>query len=137
MKVIWDTNILLDILQKRQPFFADSYHALRKAIDAEHECLMSASAAADIFYVLRKALHSSEKAKDCIEQLSQLLTFADVCGADIHTALVRPMPDFEDAVADAVAERCKVSYIVTRNVKDFTGSVVSAITPTDFLNMQP
>ena len=134
MTILWDTNILLDILQKREPFFEDSYRALRRAIDADHECLISAASATDIFYVLRKALHSSEKAKGHIEQLSQLFTFADVTGSDIHTALVRSMPDFEDAVVDVVAEQNGASYIVTRNIKDFAGSVVSAITPTDFLN---
>lgn len=43
------------------------------------------------------------------------------------------MPDFEDAVADAVAERNDASYILTRNTKDFSSSSVLAITPTDFL----
>ena len=134
MKILWDTNILLDVLQKREPFFADSYRALREAMDANHECLISATAITDIYYVLRKALRSSEEAKGHIEQLSQLLAFADVTGTDIHAALIRPMPDFEDAVVDSVAERCGASYIVTRNIKDFAGSAVPAITPTDFLN---
>ncbi len=133
MTIVLDTNVILDILQKREPFFADSYKALRKAIEAESDCLISATAATDIFYVLRKALQSSEKAKGHIEQLSQLITFADVQGVDIHTALMRSMPDFEDAVVDAVAERNGASYIVTRNIKDFAGSSVQAITPTDFL----
>ena len=53
---------------------------------------------------------------------------------DIHTALMRAMPDFEDAVVDAVAERNGASYILTRNIKDFAGSVVPAILPADFLN---
>lgn len=46
---------------------------------------------------------------------------------------MRSMPDFEDAVVDAVAERNGASYIVTRNIKDFAGSSVQAVTPTDFL----
>ena len=93
----------------------------------------SASAATDIFYMLRKALPSAQKAKVRIEQLSQIVTFADVQGADIHTALMRSMPDFEDAVVDAVAERNGASYILTRNVRNFSGSSVPAITPTEFL----
>ena len=44
MRIMVDTNVLLDILQKREPFFSDSYRALRKAIEAEVECLLSASA---------------------------------------------------------------------------------------------
>ena len=99
MRILIDTNVILDIVQKREPFFADSYQALRRAIEADAECLISASAATDIFYMLRKAFQSAQKAKERIEQLSQIVTFADVQGADIHTALMRSMPDFEDAVA--------------------------------------
>ena len=134
MRILIDTNVILNILQKREPFFADSYRALRKAIESDAECLLSASAATDIFYMLRKALGSAQQAKEQIEKLAQLVSFADVQGMDIHTALMREMPDFEDAVVDAVAERNGASYILTRNIKDFAGSVVPAILPVDFLD---
>lgn len=134
MRVLIDTNVILDILQKREPFFTDSYRALRRALENDVECLISASAATDIFYVLRKSLGSAQQAKEHIDQLAQVVSFADVQGMDIHTALMRAMPDFEDAVVDAVAERSGASYILTRNIKDFTGSVVPAILPADFLN---
>jgi predicted nucleic acid-binding protein len=134
MRVLIDTNVILDILQKREPFFTDSYRALRRALENDAECLISASAATDIFCVLRKSLGSAQQAKEHIDQLAQVVSFADVQGMDIHTALMRAMPDFEDAVVDAVAERSGASYILTRNIKDFTGSVVPAILPADFLN---
>ena len=134
MRVLIDINVILDILQKREPFFTDSYRALRRALENDAECLISASAATDIFCVLRKSLGSAQQAKEHIDQLAQVVSFADVQGMDIHTALMRAMPDFEDAVVDAVAERSGASYILTRNIKDFTGSVVPAILPADFLN---
>ena len=133
MRILIDTNVILDILQKREPFFADSYRVLREVIESDTECLISASSATDIFYMLRKSLGSAQAAKDQLEQLAQLVTFADVQGMDIHTALMRAMPDFEDAVVDAVAERSGASYIVTRNIKDFADSAVPAILPADFL----
>lgn len=136
MKIMVDTNVILDILQKRDPYFTDSYHALRKAFEAEAECLLSASAVTDVFYILRKSLHSTELAKAQIEQLSQIVTFADVQGADINQALMRSMTDFEDAVVDAVAEHNNASYILTRNVKDFVGSSVPAVTPGAFLERE-
>ena len=134
MRVLVETDVILDILQKREPFFTDSYRALRRALENDAECLISASAATDIFYVLRKSLGSAQQAKEHIDQLAQVVSFADVQGMDIHTTLMRAMPDFEDAVVDAVAERSGASYILTRNIKDFTGSVVPAILPADFLN---
>ena len=133
MRILIDTNVILDIVQKREPFFADSYQSLRKAIEADTECLISASAVTDIFYLLRKAFRSAQKAKERIEQLSRIVTFVDVQGADIHTALMRSMPDFEDAVVAAVAERNGAVYILTRNINDFAGSPVPAITPAEFL----
>ena len=134
MRILIDTNVILDILQKREPFFADSYRALRKAIEDDAECLLCASAVTDIFYVLRKALGSAQKAKEQIERLAQLVSFADVQGMDIHAALMRAMPDFEDAVVDVVAERNGANCILTRNIRDFAGSVVPAILPADFLS---
>lgn len=134
MRVLVETDVILDVLQKREPFFTDSYRALRRALENDAECLISASAATDIFYVLRKSLGSAQQAKEHIDQLARVVSFADVQGMDIHTALMRAMPDFEDAVVDAVAERSGASYILTRNIKDFTGSVVPAILPADFLN---
>ncbi len=98
MRVLIDTNVILDILQKREPFFTDSYRALRRALENDAECLISASAATDIFYVLRKSLGSAQQAKEHVDQLAQVVSFADVQGMDIHTALMRAMPDFEDAV---------------------------------------
>ena len=63
MRILIDTNVILDILQKREPFFADSYRALRKAIESDVECLISATAATDIFYMLRKAFGSAKQAR--------------------------------------------------------------------------
>lgn len=133
MRVMVDTNVVMDILQRRDPFVRDSYQAVRSIIQTDGECMISASAATDIFYLLRKALQSPQQARERLEQLAQLMAFADVSGLDIHTALSRPMSDFEDAVVDAVAERNEADYILTRNKKDFAGSVIPAITPTEYL----
>ena len=133
MRIVVDTNVIMDILQRREPFFADSYQAVHSIIKEDGECMLSASAATDVFYMLRKALQSPQQARERLAQLAQLVTFADVAGLDIHTTLSRPMSDFEDAVVDAVAERNEVDYILTRNKKDFAGSVIPAVTPTEFL----
>ena len=133
MTILFDTNIIIDILQKREPFFNDSYQALRHALKENYDCLVSAGAVTDVFYILRKALQSTDLAKQQVEKISHLFTFADVTGSDINTALSKEMNDFEDAVVDAVAEKYKSSYIVTRNVKDFENSTVPAISPSEFL----
>ncbi len=129
MKIMIDTNVILDILQKREPFFSDSYKAVSKAIKEKCECLVSASAVTDIFYILNKSLHSTSLARRYIEELSNMLTFADVLSVDINSALMSDIEDFEDAVVDAVAERCGAELIITRNDKDFQGAGSRVVTP--------
>ena len=135
MKIIIDTNIIIDILQKREPFFTYSFLAIQKAISNETECLLSASAATDIYYIMKKALGSDNKARDELMYLSMMVSFIDVLGSDIQAALTSPLSDFEDAVVDAIASRTGASYILTRNVKDYSNSNVPAITPREFLDL--
>lgn len=134
MRILIDTNIIIDILEKREPYFEESYKVLRKCLEEGIECLVTASAATDIFYLLRKFFRSSRMAKDYLEQLFWLVTFADVQALDIQNTLSKSMTDFEDAVVNAVAERWEAEWIVTRNIKDFVNSTVPAVPPVDFLN---
>lgn len=133
MRVVIGTNVILDILLEREPFFESSYAALKRALAEDAECFLSATAVTDIFYLLRKGLGDPVKAKESLERLLRLMIIADVLALDIQTALTDAMPDFEDAVVHAVAARTKADYILTRNVADFDGSAVPAITPQDFI----
>lgn len=133
MKILVDTNVIIDILCKREPFFEDSYNALNKCID-NHTIIVSASAITDIFYIARKYI-GSEQAKECIRNLLDLIKISDTRGADIEKALSSDISDFEDAVVSAIAERQKATYILTRNTKDFEKSKILSITPHDYLNI--
>ena len=131
MKVVVDTNVILDILLRREPFFNASLNVIRNL--RKEELYFSATAATDIFYILRKEA-GIEVAKDSLGKIMQLLTCADAQQRDILNGLASDMPDFEDAVLDAIAARIKADYIVTKNVKDFSKSKVMAITPSDFID---
>lgn len=135
MRIMINTNVILDILLKREPFFEASYRALKQAALNDTECLVSATAVTDIFYLLRKGLGNTGKAKESLERLLQLILISDVLALDIQTALSDSMPDFEDAVVHSVAARNKADYILTRNTKDFEGAAVPVITPQDFLKL--
>lgn len=135
MRIFVDTNVVLDILLKREPFFESSYGALKQALENEAACFVSASAITDIFYLLRKGLGDPCRAKEGIERLLRLISVADVQPVDIQTALSDAMPDFEDAVVHAVAGRYKVDFILTRNTKDFIGKAVPAIAPQGFIQL--
>ncbi|MBO4931639.1 MAG: PIN domain-containing protein [Clostridia bacterium] len=135
MKLLIDTNVILDILLKREPFFEDSYQAIRTAIDNNDECYISVTAATDIFYILRKALQSAEQAKEYLGSLARLAEFTDVLAVDALDALSSEVADYEDAVVEAVADRIGADYILTRNIKDYLSAKIPAVTPTELLNL--
>ena len=135
MKLLIDTNVILDILMKREPFFTDSYAAVRKAAEQDAECYLSSSAITDIFYILRKSFQSAQRAKLILNDLTQLVALSDVLSSDIMDALASEMSDFEDAVVSAVACRIGAEYILTRNTKDYVKSAVPAVSPADYLKL--
>ena len=135
MKAMIDTNVVLDVLLQREPFFQASYEVMKRSALEQVEGFVSATAATDIFYLLRKAMKDSKAAKDSLEKLSQLVCFADALGEDVHAALASSMPDFEDALLSAIAERCRMDCIVTRNTADFRNSPVKALSPQEFLEL--
>ena len=133
MKIMIDTNVVLDVLLKREPFFQASYEVMKRSALEQVEGYISATAATDIFYLLRRALRDKQAAKDGLEKLLQLVIFADALGEDVHAAIASNMTDFEDALVSAIAERCHMDYIVTRNTGDYRESSVKALTPQEFL----
>ena len=135
MRIMIDTNVVLDVLLRREPFFQTSYEVMKQSALEQVEGFVSATAATDIFYLLRRALKDPRAARDSLEKLMQLVGFADALGEDVHTAVVSNMTDFEDALVAAIAQRCCMDYIVTRNTRDFAESPVKALTPQAFLEL--
>ena len=132
MTVLFDTNVILDSLLERSSFAQDSSLAVQNALDRHYRCLFSASAATDLFYIIRKQTGSRIMAWEKMMIISHIFEFSSVSGEDIESALSSHMTDFEDAVISSSAVRYSASYIITRNVADFRASSVPAITPFEF-----
>ena len=128
-----DTNVVMDVLLKREPFFQASYDVMKKSALEQIEAYVSATAATEIFYLLRRALKDNQAAKGSLEKLTHLVGFVDTLAEDVYAAMASNMTDFEDALVSAMAERNRMDCIVTRNVKDFKDSSVKALTPEAFL----
>ena len=131
MKIILDTNIVLDVIMKREPFYDISYGVIKQAILDNTEMIMPTSTVTDAYYVLNRS--DKANAKAVLEQFIRLVEMSEVIPEDIMAAFASEMADFEDAVIVAVAARIGADYIVTRNKKDFTHSSVPAIAPQDIL----
>lgn len=133
MKVLIDTNILLDVITARQPHFENSRSVLRLC-GTQLTGAIAASQTTDIFYILRRLGAKIPVIKSAIRNLSDNLKILDITQADVNNALSSGMDDYEDALLAFCGKRCKADYIVTRNVKDFINSPVAAVTPAELLS---
>ena len=134
MKVLFDTNILLDVIEKREPHFSDSYQVFIKSAKREIEAIVGAGSITDIYYVINRNCKDVKQALGYIIDMTKIVTPVDTKAADIHEAIRLDFPDFEDAVVAATAARENVDYIITRNTADFVKSPVPAIQPLGFLD---
>jgi len=133
MKVLLDTNIIIDVLEHREPYFLKSYRLIQLGLQGKLNTMISASAVTDVYYIINRSIRDANEAREKIIALTTLSTRCDTTTSDINTALTEKIADFEDAVLAAIAKREKANYIITRNEADFTGSTVPAINPDKFL----
>jgi len=133
MKVLFDTNVLLDVVEKREPHFSDSYQVFLKSAGKEIEAIIGATSITDIYYVIKKNCKDAQQALGFIVDMIKIVSLVDTKAEDIQEATKMGFPDFEDAVVTATAVREKVDYIITRNTGDFVKSPVPAMQPVDFL----
>lgn len=132
MRLLIDANILLDVLQKREPHYKDSALIWKLCETEQAEGYVSTLSFADLVYVMRKEL-DTEKVLDVQQKLALIFRFADLTAADLTRAVEMQWDDFEDAVQAATAERIHADHIITRNVRDFKQSRIVAFTPAEYL----
>lgn len=135
MKILVDTNIIIDALTSREPFRDDAEQIFMFAANRIEDMYITANSATDIYYLVRKHLHSTEQAKSVMSKLYELFYILDVTASDCKEALLTEMGDYEDAVISCCATRNHMDYIVTRNIKDYEKSRVQAVLPEVFLNI--
>lgn len=128
MKVLVDLNILLDVIQRREPHYAASAEILSRIAAGEIEGAVAGHALTTIYYVVSKfaGRQSANRAVDWI--LRDLEVVPE--GRDLFLrARGLKVDDFEDAVVASAAEKTHCDWIVTRNVDDFVSAPVPAVTP--------
>ncbi|MGK7890878.1 MAG: PIN domain-containing protein [Leptolyngbyaceae cyanobacterium] len=128
MKVLIDTNVIVDVALKRQPFYADSLRVLTLAYQGSIEALISASTVTDIYYLIRKA-KGHEATLDFLRIVTAFCQIATVDRTVIANALRSSLKDFEDAVQYESALASQLDAIVTRNPQDFANQSLPIFTP--------
>ena len=132
MKVLIDTNVIIDVLIKRNPHF-ESSAAFLKLCGNQITGLLAASQTTDIFYLLRRKGKGAAEAKAVLQKLKSNIEIADVTSADVENALESDMPDYEDALLAFIGQRNKAEWIVSRNEKDYAKSPIPALSPQAFI----
>ena len=127
-----DLNILLDVVQRREPFYEASAAVLTMALEGSVRAFLPAHVFTTLYYIVRKAL-GKETAETTVDRLLSGLEVAPSRKAELRRARSLKMVDFEDAVVACAAEAAGCTWIVTRNEEDFSDSPVKTITPAEFL----
>lgn len=135
MKMLVDTNVIVDVLTGREPFREAAEQIFMMAANQIEDMYITASSTTDIYYLTRKHIHNTDQAKIIMSKLYELFYILDVTSDDCREALSSGIKDYEDAVVAHCANRNKMDYIVTRNSRDFECSRVQAVLPEDFLKM--
>lgn len=135
-QVLFDSDVLLDVLAQRQPFVVTSAQALNTVTQPQVQVqgYIAGHAVTNIFYILRRQI-GREAARELLSRLLQRLQVASITDAVIRAALQSSIKDFEDAVTSQAANAVGVEVIVTRNTSDFVSSSIPAALPEEFLLM--
>jgi predicted nucleic acid-binding protein len=132
VKLFVDTNVVLDVLAQREPWFKDSSRLLAHIEEGRATGHIAAHTLTTLHYLLSKHLGQQKTAAVLIDLIA-LLQVEPVDVQVLQQALALGWGDFEDAVQAVTAVRCQADYLLTRNPRDFKQSPVPVITPSEFL----
>lgn len=130
--VLIDLNILLDVLQKRDPYYEASASLLAAVEAGRVEGYVAAHSITTLFYLIQKG-KSAMDARATITNLLQFIRITPVDQNTIEQALNLEFRDFEDAVQMISAVQCKADCLVTRNAKDYPYALLPIMQPVDLL----
>lgn len=134
MRVLFDTNILIDFLLDRTPFADHAADLLSRADRGEIQGVACANSFTTIFYLVQKAVGLAD-ARRHIAALLSILEVAPVNRATLEQAAESNVGDFEDAVIVEAARQTNAECIVTRNERDFADSPVPVHSPATLLSL--
>lgn len=128
MKLLFDTNVILDLLLDRSPFAAAAGRLVARVERRQVDGLLGATTVTTLRYLLRKQL-SGEVALDTLRRLLTLFAVAPVDGRTLSLALDLRFRDFEDAVLHEAARLAGVDALVTRDATDFAAATLPVYAP--------
>jgi predicted nucleic acid-binding protein len=135
MKVLLDTNVALDQILRREPFFEAAKKIVEGSRQGRFTALVSASTVTDIYYIACSMLKDKVLVMARLEALLKTVDIAAVSGAEVLRAIGLKWADFEDAVQFTAGERLAVRFVITRDAEGFAASPIPVVSPERFLDM--
>lgn len=134
MKILLDTDVILDVFLDRKPFSNPAAEILSLGESGQIQIYISVITISNIYYILNKSFNY----KMIMNHLKKLLSFVEISKTD-KNAIIQAMnsnfKDFEDALQHfSASNEIKMDYIITRNTKDYKFSEIKVITPQRFLD---
>lgn len=133
MRLLLDTNVLIDGFLAREPYYQDWLRILDLWICGRAELWASAKSFTDISYVCCKSNDSTVVQRAFVECF-RYLNVCSIGGQDVLSAARLEWHDFEDCLAYQAALKIKADFIITRNAKDFARSSIPALVPSEFFD---
>lgn len=135
MKLLIDTNVVLDVLLKREPFCETAVNVLNLAKRNDVQEFISASAITDIYYISCRQLKNKGQVRGMLKNLLTIVSVAGVTEQEISDALGLEWNDFEDSVQYSVALLQEMDGIITRNPADYKASEIQVWLPEQALSV--
>lgn len=133
MRILFDVNVILDVLLEREPWLSEAQQLWDMVVDSTIEGYLAPTTLTTIYYLARKLPAGAEGA---MRSIAACLATFEVCSMDRQTLVLaasQPGGDFEDNVQIACADQSGLDGIVTRNAKHFALAARKVYTPTELL----
>lgn len=133
MRVLFDTCVVMDVLQRREPFWVDAYAAFFAVANRRAQGFLTAKSFTDIYYLTHRTTHDKSETRKILTSLLITFDLLDTSAFDCRKALLSDGRDYEDAVMMETAARSGMDRIITRNVRDYRQSSVPVVLPSEFM----
>ena len=130
-RLFLDTNIVVDVLERREPFCHDAVRLFTMAYNKQVQLIVSPMTYSTASFLLRK--HGSEGVRNLLSNFRQLSRVATTNERTVDDSLASQFNDFEDAMQYYTAVKAKADVIITRNGKDFAASKLPVMTAAEYL----
>ena len=135
MRLMIDTNIILDVLIGREEFYDDSGAVLTLCRNKDIQGFTTTSSITDIFYITRRAVSDIDETYSLVTAILDIVDILVITNDNVKTALELHAKDFEDCLMAVCAKNNRCDGIVTRNKKDFVNFGIKLYSPEELLKL--